>query len=429
MAPQGVTLQGTVKSFNPLKGWGYITLADGEEIFVNQEHVAAYVLEAGQPVQFEVRNDEKHPGKFTAFNVQVISQTPDGSDIEVFFGEIRSFNPEKGFGFLSSEASHAKYGKDILFLRHECVELKGAESVVPSEGTPCSFQVKQGINGWICNNVFFSGASFDRALEMHCKMCDGLNGVFYGKVLKFYPDRGYGMITSDAVASQYGREVMVQRNELSDEHAEAGTRVRFNITQAPQGLIAMNVKVLRVPPSEKDEQGAWSSSSSTGDRAGGYNDGYGSGKGGGYGGGGRSGSGWNDSSWSSGNSWNSWSDEMWQGAMIWEAMELIASGTHTSWLKHGPGSKRAEAERAAIVAEAQASLRESGEGPPTTATASSKNASAGKGASSKSVTPIKQPMFDKHHQQQQPQQWQQWQQEPQQQWQQPNGKGNSSWGW
>lgn len=56
--------QGTVKWFNAEKGFGFITRADGDDVFV---HYSAIVgegykrLEEGQQVQFDVTDGKKGP--------------------------------------------------------------------------------------------------------------------------------------------------------------------------------------------------------------------------------------------------------------------------------------------------------------------------------------------------------------------------------
>ena len=56
---------GTVKWFNDAKGFGFIRLDDGADIFVHYSQISGEgfrSLEEGQPVQFDVRDGPK--GKF-----------------------------------------------------------------------------------------------------------------------------------------------------------------------------------------------------------------------------------------------------------------------------------------------------------------------------------------------------------------------------
>jgi len=60
---EGVKLIGQVKWYNPDKGYGFITKADGSEIFVHRTRLAAGVrfLTDGQTVEFEVQHSAKGP--------------------------------------------------------------------------------------------------------------------------------------------------------------------------------------------------------------------------------------------------------------------------------------------------------------------------------------------------------------------------------
>lgn len=55
--------QGVVKWFNVQKGYGFITLKDGEDIFVHKTGLAEgiHMLKDGQAVQFEVEETIKGP--------------------------------------------------------------------------------------------------------------------------------------------------------------------------------------------------------------------------------------------------------------------------------------------------------------------------------------------------------------------------------
>ena len=63
---------GTVKWFNPEKGFGFITQADGPDVFVHFSAIEGEGyrnLEEGQTVEFEVTQGQKGP---QAANVRVV---------------------------------------------------------------------------------------------------------------------------------------------------------------------------------------------------------------------------------------------------------------------------------------------------------------------------------------------------------------------
>ncbi len=60
---KGVKLIGQVKWYNPAKGYGFITKADGSEIFVHRTSLGAgvHALAEGTRVEFEVQQSDKGP--------------------------------------------------------------------------------------------------------------------------------------------------------------------------------------------------------------------------------------------------------------------------------------------------------------------------------------------------------------------------------
>ncbi len=65
-------MRGTVKWFDPKKGYGFITKEDGQDIFVHWTAIQMEgfrTLEEGQEVEFEVTEGRKGP---QAANVRVV---------------------------------------------------------------------------------------------------------------------------------------------------------------------------------------------------------------------------------------------------------------------------------------------------------------------------------------------------------------------
>lgn len=138
---------GIVKSFNPHKGWGFVTTADGQDIFFMRSALKGFCVEKDSQITFDMIQAEKG---MQAENISVLSIAGDGSDL-AFIGEIKSFNPEKGYGFIAGEAMTGLFGKDCLVLKNE---LPGG--MIPIGGQ-VKFRVLQGEKGPTATGVQLLG--------------------------------------------------------------------------------------------------------------------------------------------------------------------------------------------------------------------------------------------------------------------------------
>ncbi|CAE7441090.1 unnamed protein product [Symbiodinium sp. CCMP2592] len=117
---------GTVKSFNPAKGWGFIDCC-GVDIFVHVKHCVTGQPEVGDLLTFDIEKNPKHPEQPQAKNVkgctgkradeinkQLIANmlgisdlAPQEAKVETpkgaFQGMVCFWNPEKGFGFIEPD--------------------------------------------------------------------------------------------------------------------------------------------------------------------------------------------------------------------------------------------------------------------------------------------------------------------------------------
>merc|ERR1719253_137539 len=63
------TMTGQCKSFNPMKGYGFVVGPDGTDIFLHRQSlVDGSTPQAGDTIQFDVEPSEKNPGTMTATN-------------------------------------------------------------------------------------------------------------------------------------------------------------------------------------------------------------------------------------------------------------------------------------------------------------------------------------------------------------------------
>ncbi len=67
----GILMQGKVKWYDAVKGYGFIQTEDGKDVFVHRTGIkdAQFGLETDQEVQFEIKESDRGP---VAFDVEVV---------------------------------------------------------------------------------------------------------------------------------------------------------------------------------------------------------------------------------------------------------------------------------------------------------------------------------------------------------------------
>ena len=67
----GILMEGKVKWYDAVKGFGFIHTEDGKDVFVHRTGIkdAQFGLETDQDVQFEIKESDRGP---VAFDVEVI---------------------------------------------------------------------------------------------------------------------------------------------------------------------------------------------------------------------------------------------------------------------------------------------------------------------------------------------------------------------
>jgi len=268
---QEQTYQGWVKSFNQLKGWGFIesdeiTAEFGKDLMVIRGDLLYGTAEAGQAVSFSVGEGRTGP---IATNVQQINHNGMGMGMgpmvpmyrtvpglgggqrgslhgggQRLQGWVKSFNPVKGWGFISSEQTQVLYGKDIMVRKED---LPGGHAE-PNQSV--SFVVMEGRTGPIASKVqLFDATGRPGSIPgvmypPHMQGRESRNTVYKGSIKMFNEVKGYGFISCEQTKILYHKDIMVRKEALPDGSVDVDQVVSFTVAEGRTGPIAANVKFL-----------------------------------------------------------------------------------------------------------------------------------------------------------------------------------------
>jgi len=150
---------GSIKFFDNEKGYGFIKNDDlkhrsGKDLLLLRSELNGASVQAGDEVSFSIQEDRKGP---KAVNVQVLRRGPSASDLPRYNGTIKSFDYEKGFGFIQSVEVKDMSGKDLLLLKSE---LKGS---VVRAGDQVLFSIGSDSKGMKALNIEITARAPDYA--------------------------------------------------------------------------------------------------------------------------------------------------------------------------------------------------------------------------------------------------------------------------
>mmetsp|Transcript_12649 Transcript_12649/g.40458 ORF Transcript_12649/g.40458 Transcript_12649/m.40458 type:complete len:356 (-) Transcript_12649:92-1159(-) len=233
---------GVIKSFNPVSGWGHIQCPQteaiyGKDIFFMKSQIPGGSISKGTSVSFSVGDGLKGP---EANTIKVVggpmnaapqmggylqltnayqqwgsapSPSPRGS---AYYGTVKSFNEEKGWGHITCQQTQTIYGKDMFVMRSS---LNGATI---KQGDSVQFQVVQGMKGPEASAVKVLGR-------------DGGDYTYAGSVKQFSEEKGWGFIACEETRSLYGKDIFIHKNHLQGYSPSEGESVEFSVQISPQG--------------------------------------------------------------------------------------------------------------------------------------------------------------------------------------------------
>jgi len=295
---------GVVKSFSPLKGWGFVTSEEaGGDLLLLKTELGGYCAQKGDQVSFTVRET---PKGLQAAGVKVIS-TQDGT--YSFFGVVKSYNENKGFGFLGCDAAMNIFGKDVFFMRSQVPQglQTGAQVMFKAEqkergpqavgevqamgpmGAPQPMQgyAQMGGGGGYMGGAgggymggagggymggggggYMGGAGGGYMSQLGAPMVPvtGMGGMgmshpgmgapplpspnqmLYGTIKQINQEKGWGHITCKALEKFLGKaDIFVLPTSMAEvPGATAGAEVSFNVSAGNKGPHAINIKFCEI---------------------------------------------------------------------------------------------------------------------------------------------------------------------------------------
>mmetsp|Transcript_20984 Transcript_20984/g.45374 ORF Transcript_20984/g.45374 Transcript_20984/m.45374 type:complete len:430 (+) Transcript_20984:122-1411(+) len=157
---------GSVRSFNEEKGWGHIDCPAakamyGKDVFLLKSVINGQDITTGTLVAFGIVAGNRGPQATDVNPIPAGAFSTGDEPGTPFMGAIKSFNEEKGWGFITSEEIQKVFGKDIFLHKRE---LNGAAA--PNVGDVMTFTVNQGNNGQLeAKNVQIGGGGYGAATE------------------------------------------------------------------------------------------------------------------------------------------------------------------------------------------------------------------------------------------------------------------------
>jgi cold shock protein len=139
-----------------------------------------------------------------------------------YTGTVKSFNVNKGFGFIECAAA----GTDVFFMKSD---LNGFGA---SKGDQITFTLTTGEKG---------------AKAVNCQVFAGADGsqTFIGEVKSYNQAKGFGFLSSTAATQLYGKDVFFMKTHIANnEFLAQGTQVQFKASLGEKGPIASEVRTL-----------------------------------------------------------------------------------------------------------------------------------------------------------------------------------------
>jgi len=143
-----------------------------------------------------------------------------------YFGVVRTYSEEKGWGHVECAAAHAVFQKDVFLLRSAC----NGQAIGP--GALVSFKATMGNKGPQASEVSL--------LPAGAFVVGGEPGNPYTAAVKsFNEEKGWGFVTSEEIQRIFGKDIFLHRRELQEQQQLPGPGdvITFCVEQGPNGQL------------------------------------------------------------------------------------------------------------------------------------------------------------------------------------------------
>eukprot|EP00929_Paragymnodinium_shiwhaense_P109937 TRINITY_DN76560_c0_g1_i1.p1 TRINITY_DN76560_c0_g1~~TRINITY_DN76560_c0_g1_i1.p1 ORF type:complete len:384 (+),score=68.77 TRINITY_DN76560_c0_g1_i1:43-1194(+) len=291
---------GSIKSWNPEKGWGFIECSQtaaiyGKDVFLLKSALVGgvTVLNKGDQVAFTITDNGRGPEaavcqRTTAAGMSNTTAQPEPGSM---IGTVKSWNPQKGWGHITSDEVLQLFEKDVFVLK----------SQVPggtlSKGQTVRFTVQQGqkgieatniqilnggqggqaMNGGMRNQSYggygqqrgqpfggqhFGGQAFGQHFQVGHAAFPYLDAAFaagagvgampgggkekqhFGSIKSYNAEKGWGHIDCQQTRGIYGKDMFFLRSALNGTTVDIGDYVTFSVQQGAKGPEATNIRVV-----------------------------------------------------------------------------------------------------------------------------------------------------------------------------------------
>jgi CspA family cold shock protein len=223
--------QGTVRWFDPDRGFGFLAPEDGSaDLFVHASEIVGdsgtKLLREGQAVDFEVGEGDRGP---QARRVRVTGDVAAGAAVGVL-GTMAWYEPGKGYGFATPDGGGAE-----VFVHSSAIVTGG----VVAEGQRVAFLITEGERGPQAAHVIPLGPGAGKPAAG-----DGADGT-----VSWYDEaKGFGFVTPDAG----GEDVFVHVRALAEglTWLVEGDRVAYDVVRGDKGPQARDLHLVHSAAAE-----------------------------------------------------------------------------------------------------------------------------------------------------------------------------------